>query len=110
MYAPSRSFSGNRYSPHFSGYDFTDIIQLAEAQEALSNATKVSNDHAEATRKRAEAFADEQADIDRRLKAITQSETSDEAVRRLETSMEKLRRLEISKGYVELLKEADELR
>lgn len=53
---------------------------------------------------------EEQADIDRRLKVITQSETSDEAVRRLETSMEKLRRLEISKGYVELLKEADELR
>ncbi|KAJ5439786.1 uncharacterized protein N7458_010784 [Penicillium daleae] len=83
--------------------------QLAEAHEALSNATKASNDHAEATRKRAEAFAAEQADIDRRLKAITQSETSDEAVRRLEKSMERLQRLEISKGYVQLLKEAEEL-
>lgn len=84
--------------------------QLAEAHEALSNATKASNDHAEATRKRAEAFAAEQADIDRRLKAITQSETSDEAVHRLEKSMERLRRLEISKGYVQLLREAEELR
>ncbi|KAJ5721722.1 uncharacterized protein N7483_009656 [Penicillium malachiteum] len=83
--------------------------QLAEAQEALSNATKSSNDHAEATRKRAEAFTAEQADIDKRLKAITQSETSDEAVRRLEKSMERLQRLEISKGYVELLKEAEDL-
>lgn len=72
--------------------------------------TKTSKDHAEATRKRAEAFAAEQADIDRRLKAITQSETSDEAVRRLEKSMERLQRLEISKGYVQLLKEAEELR
>lgn len=42
--------------------------------------------------------------------AITQSETSDEAVRSLEKSMEKLQRLELFKGYVELLKEADELR
>ncbi|KAJ5158567.1 uncharacterized protein N7500_008218 [Penicillium coprophilum] len=83
--------------------------QLAEASEALSNATKASNDHAEATRKQAEAFTAEQADIDRRLMAITQSESSDEAVRSLEKSMEKLQRLEISKGYVELLKEAEEL-
>ncbi|KAJ5643919.1 uncharacterized protein N7484_006426 [Penicillium longicatenatum] len=83
--------------------------QLTDAHEALSNATKASNDHAEATRKRAEAFAAEQADIDQRLKAITQSETSDEAVRRLEKSMERLQRLEISKGYVSLLKEAEEL-
>ncbi|KAJ5799641.1 uncharacterized protein N7518_001709 [Penicillium psychrosexuale] len=83
--------------------------QLAEASEALSNATKASNDHAEATRKQAEAFTAEQADIDRRLMAITQSETSDEAVRSLEKSMEKLQRLRLSKGYVELLKEAEEL-
>ncbi|KAJ5239740.1 hypothetical protein N7468_004359 [Penicillium chermesinum] len=83
--------------------------QLAEAQDALSNATKASDDHAEATRRRAEAFMMEQADIDQRLKTITQSETSDEAVRRLENSMERLQRLEISKGYVALLKEAEEL-
>ncbi|KAJ5308346.1 hypothetical protein N7476_009002 [Penicillium atrosanguineum] len=83
--------------------------QLAEAHEALSNATKTSNDHAEATRKRAEAFSAEQADIDQRLMIITQSETSDHAVRRLEKSMKKLQRLELSKGYVELLKEAEEL-
>ncbi|KAJ5235570.1 uncharacterized protein N7469_004738 [Penicillium citrinum] len=83
--------------------------QLAEAQEALSNATKASIDHAEATRKSAEAFAEEQTDINRRLKAITQSETSDEAVHRLEKSIERFQRLELSKGYVELLKEAEEL-
>ncbi|KAJ5925709.1 hypothetical protein N7454_008348 [Penicillium verhagenii] len=83
--------------------------QLTDANEALSNATKASDDHAEATRKRAEAFTAEQADIDQRLKAITQSETSDEAVRKLEKSMERLQRLEISRGYVGLLKEAEEL-
>ncbi|CAL5870393.1 uncharacterized protein PFLUO_LOCUS4629 [Penicillium psychrofluorescens] len=83
--------------------------QLAEAHEALSNATKASRDHAEATRQRAEAFTEEQVDIDRRLKVITQSDTSDEAVRSLQSSMERLRRLELSEGYVELLKEADGL-
>ncbi|BCR85628.1 RINT-1 family protein [Aspergillus chevalieri] len=83
--------------------------QLAEAQEVLSIATTASNDHVEATRKRAEAFNEEQADIDRRLRAITKSDASDEAAHRFEASMNKLRRLEISRGYVALLKESDEL-
>ncbi|KAE8152702.1 TIP-1 family-domain-containing protein [Aspergillus avenaceus] len=84
--------------------------QLAEAQETLSQATKASTDHAEATRKRAEVFNEQQADIDRRLKALTGSDASDEATRRFEASIEKLRRLELSRGYVSLLKEAEELR
>ena len=74
------------------------------------NATKASNDHVEATRKRAEAFKEQQADIDRRLKTITKSDASDEAAQKFEASMNKLRRLEISRGYVALLKESDELR
>ena len=87
-----------------------EFLQLAEAQEALSSATKASNDHADATRKRAEAFNAEQAEIDRRLKAITKSDASDDAAQKFETSMERLRRLEISRSYVALLKDADELR
>ncbi|PYI10176.1 RINT-1 family protein [Aspergillus sclerotiicarbonarius CBS 121057] len=83
--------------------------QLAEAQEALSNATKASNDHTDATRQRAEAFGEQQADIDRRLKALTGSDTSDEAAKRFEASIEKLRRLEISRSYMSLLKEAEGL-
>ncbi|GAQ36393.1 hypothetical protein AtubIFM54640_003444 [Aspergillus tubingensis] len=83
--------------------------QLAEAHEALSNATKASEDHAEATRKQAEAFNEQQADIDRRLKELTGSDSSDEAAKRFEASIEKLRRLEISRGYMTLLKEAEEL-
>lgn len=86
------------------------VSQLAEAQEALSNATKASNDHTEATRKRAEAFKAQQADIDRRLKAITRSDASDQAAQRFEVSIQKLRKLEISKGYVALLQEAEKLR
>ncbi|KAL2842352.1 TIP-1 family-domain-containing protein [Aspergillus pseudoustus] len=83
--------------------------QLAEAQEALSNATKSSNDHIESTRKRAEAFNAQQADIDRRLKALTGSNASDEAAKRFDAGIKKLRRLELSRGYFTLLKNAEEL-
>lgn len=99
-----------RPSAQFPASGIDTRLQLAEANEALSNATRTSDDHAEATRKRAEVFKQEQADIDRRLKAITKSDASDDAARRFETSMEKLRRLEISRGYVALLKDADKLR
>ncbi|SMR60248.1 unnamed protein product [Zymoseptoria tritici ST99CH_1A5] len=77
-------------------------------------------DHAE-TRHRAEkttqsihhkatAFQQEQQDIDRRLLIVTQSETSDDAVQKFEKSMERLRKLDMAAGYVELLKEVDNLR
>jgi RAD50-interacting protein 1 len=61
-------------------------------------------------RTQVQAFNQEQADIDQRLKTITQSETSDEAVRRFETSMEKLQRLDVAKGYLSLLQEVETLR
>ncbi|KAL2809806.1 TIP-1 family-domain-containing protein [Aspergillus granulosus] len=83
--------------------------QLAEAQEALSNAIKSSNDHVESTRKRAEAFKEQQADIDRRLKALTGSDASDEAAKRFEAGIRKLRSLELSRSYITLLKDAEEL-
>lgn len=88
----------------------TNISQLVEAQEALEEATKASNDHRDAVRNKAQEFNQEQADIDRRLKIITQSETSDEAVRVFESSMEKLRRLDVAKGYLSLLQEVESLR
>ncbi|KAL4918552.1 TIP-1 family-domain-containing protein [Aspergillus aurantiobrunneus] len=83
--------------------------QLAEAQEALSNATQTSNEHIEMIRKRAEAFNGQQADIDRRLKALTGTDTSDEAAKRFGASIKKIRRLELSRGYVTLLKDVEEL-
>ncbi|KAL4970111.1 RINT-1 family protein [Aspergillus stella-maris] len=83
--------------------------QLAEAQEAFANATQASRDHVETTRKRAEAFNEQQADIDRRLKALTGSDASDEAAKRFEAGIKKLRRLELSRSYVKLLKDAEEL-
>ncbi|KUL90627.1 hypothetical protein ZTR_00127 [Talaromyces verruculosus] len=83
--------------------------QLIEAQEALEEATKASNDHRDAVRKQVETFRQEQADIDRRLMIITQSETSDDAVRIFESSMQKLQLLDIAKGYLSQLQEIESL-
>ena len=41
---------------------------------------------------------------------ITQSETSDEAVKKFDASMSKLQKLDIAKGYVELLSTIEQLR
>jgi len=41
---------------------------------------------------------------------VTQSETSDDAVRKFDESMEKLRRLDVATGYMELLAEVEVLR
>ncbi|OAL73820.1 RINT-1 family protein [Trichophyton violaceum] len=83
--------------------------QLREAEEILKNATKASKEHAEAVRKEAEAFKQHQADIDRRLLVVTQSEHSDEAVRKFEDSIARLQRLDVSQGYLELLSSVDQL-
>ncbi|KAF3491474.1 RINT-1 family protein [Arthroderma uncinatum] len=83
--------------------------QLREAEEILKSATKASNEHAEAVRKEAEAFSKHQADIDRRLLIVTQSEHSDEAVRKFEDSIARLQRLDVSQGYLELLNSIDHL-
>ncbi|PGH18899.1 hypothetical protein AJ80_04317 [Polytolypa hystricis UAMH7299] len=83
--------------------------QLSEAEEILRNATKVSIDHNETVRRKAEKFNRQQADIDKRLMVVTQSDTSDEAVKEFETLMERLRRLDIAKGYMELLDDVEKL-
>ncbi|KAM5487134.1 hypothetical protein McanMca71_000294 [Microsporum canis] len=84
--------------------------QLREAEEILKSATKASNEHAEAVRKEAEAFRKHQDDIDRRLLIVTQSEHSDEAVRKFEDSITRLQRLDVSQGYLELLSGIDHLK
>lgn len=54
-------------------------------------------------------FDHDQHDIDRRMKIITASDASDDAVRRFEVSMSKLGQLDITVGYIELLKTVDSL-
>ena len=41
---------------------------------------------------------------------VTQSETSDDAVRNFDSSMESLRKLDVAKEYMELLTEVENLR
>ena len=41
---------------------------------------------------------------------VTQSETSDDAVRKFDSSMESLRKLDVAQGYMELLTEVESLR
>lgn len=59
---------------------------------------------------KAEQFHRAQQDIDRKLRIITQSDTSDDAVRRFEASMAKLKILDVADGYVRQLSEVDTLR
>jgi hypothetical protein len=84
--------------------------QLQDAQKDLDEARESSTDHASSVKARAQKFHEDQRDIDRRLQVVTQSDTSDDAVRRFETKMDKLRKLEMAKEYVQLLKSVDSLR
>jgi hypothetical protein len=72
--------------------------------------TQSSNEHAELLYNRTTAFEKEQEDIDLRVMLVTQSSSSDEAVRKFEASMDKLRRLDIAEGYMDLLTNVNRLR
>ena len=93
-----------------SSLGYTDLQQLLEAERSLDIATKAEREHSTSLWKQAHEFNQQQADIDRRLLIVTQSETSDDAVRKFDSSMEELRRLDIANEYVGLLTEVDRLR
>lgn len=84
--------------------------QLEDAQKDLHDARSASTEHGSSVNTRVQKFHREQRDIDQRLLVVTNSDTSDDAVRRFEKSMDKLRRLDVTKGYVQLLKDVDSLR
>lgn len=84
-------------------------FQLQDAKRSLHVSTEASKSHSSDLRDRAQDFQSRQADIDRRLRIVTQSETSDDAVRRFDSSMESLQKLEVAKGYMELLTEVEKL-
>ncbi|KAL9110336.1 MAG: hypothetical protein Q9227_005067 [Pyrenula ochraceoflavens] len=83
--------------------------QLEEANNTLRAATVASKEHEAALRSKAHSFQQEQDDLDQRLRDLTQSSTSDEAVKKFEASMEKLQKFDVSIGYMETLQEADNL-
>ena len=84
--------------------------QLHDAQRDLHQANEASHAHHALLAQRADAFREHHADIDRRLLAMTASETSDDAVPRFEHVLDTLHRLDVASGYVQLLAAVDSLR
>lgn len=84
--------------------------QLHDAQRDLQQAKQQAHDHHTSLQQRANQFLADQADIDRRLLAITAEDTSDEAVPRFEAVLDTLRRLDVANGYLELLQDINGLR
>ena len=84
--------------------------QLHEAEAKFDETTKISKAQSTKLLQETQKFKKHQADIDRRLLILTQSETSDDAIRKFDSSMESLQRLDVAKGYFELLMEVENLR
>lgn len=89
---------------------YPDHFQLQDAKTTLDENTKASVAHSSELHQRARQFKSQQIDIDRRLMIVTQSETSDDAVRRFDSSMESLRKLDVAQEYMTLLTEVENLR
>ncbi|KXL42943.1 hypothetical protein M433DRAFT_149929 [Acidomyces richmondensis BFW] len=81
--------------------------QLNQARQDHAAAEQDVEQHRHSVREKAQIFQKEQSDIDHKLLFTSQSETSDEAVKKFETSMERLQRLDVAVRYVELLKEVE---
>lgn len=86
------------------------LAQLDDAQHHLSAAKQAARDHPASLQSRVASFGAEQADIHRRLLALTASETSDEAVPRFEAVLDSLQRLDVATAYLELLQQVHVLR
>lgn len=70
---------------------------------------KISDDHSAAILEQTEEFHKEHEAAIKRLMMVTGADTPNEAIRRLEEPMEKLRRVELTKSYIEILKDVDDL-
>jgi chromosome segregation ATPase len=84
--------------------------QLQDAHKDLEGAKHAAQGHGSSLKTRVKDFDREQVEIDRKLRDVTQSSTSDEAVRKFEVSMGKLNKLTMAKEYVRLLRDVDSLR
>lgn len=84
--------------------------QLDAAQRDLHDAKHAAHAHHAALRQRADAFRHDQADMDRRLRVMVASDTSDEAVPRFQAVLDTLHRLDVASGYLELLQDVHVLR
>ena len=85
-------------------------FQLDEANGNLRDTSDASAGYEDTLQTYISSFQGRQEDIDQRLKRLTQSNTSDEAVTKFEKTLTTLRRLDIAATYVGLLQEVDQLR
>ncbi|KAI4174518.1 MAG: hypothetical protein LQ343_002275 [Gyalolechia ehrenbergii] len=83
--------------------------QLQEAKENLAENTKASESHSSALRQQAQTYKKQQADIDRRLLIVTQSETSDDAIEKFDADIRVLQKVDVARSYVELLAYVEDL-
>ncbi|KAL8940207.1 MAG: hypothetical protein Q9211_002379 [Gyalolechia sp. 1 TL-2023] len=83
--------------------------QLQEAKHNLADNTKASESHSFALLQQAQAFKKQQADVDRRLLIVTQSETSDDAIGKFDADIRILQKLDVARSYVELLAHVEDL-
>lgn len=83
--------------------------QLEEAQRNFADSTKASETHSSTLLQQAQAFKRQQADVDRRLLIVTQSETSDDAIKTFDADIRLLQKLDVARNYVELLAHVEDL-
>jgi len=86
------------------------VPQLEDARRALSDAQTSADERTTSLEQRAWEFQRQQAELDHRLNAITQSTVSDDAVKTFESRMNTLRRLEVAHGYIGLAQQVNKLR
>lgn len=84
--------------------------QLQEAEEEARNAHDTAQHYVLQVDQKSRSFQHAQADIDKRLISITQSEATEDAVRQFDASLGKIRRFELANGYLGLLAEVERLR
>lgn len=80
---------------------------MKKAEEELRTSDDAYITKTAATSQAAQAFEKQQADIDKRLMIVTQSETSGDAAKKFAASMERLKRLDTANAYIEMLAEVD---
>ncbi|KAI4290087.1 MAG: hypothetical protein L6R35_000633 [Caloplaca aegaea] len=85
-------------------------VKLSESRQNLAESTEASEVHASALMEQAQAFKRQQADVDRRLLIVAQSETSDDAIEQFDADIRSLQDLEVATNYVELLAHVEYLR
>ncbi|KAI9656096.1 MAG: hypothetical protein M1829_000451 [Trizodia sp. TS-e1964] len=83
--------------------------QLQDAEKSLEESQQALDNHDSRVLQQANIFRRQQTEIDKRLRAVTKSDVTDDAYRKFRGAVDKLKWLDVTKGYLELLQELDQL-